>query len=243
MLLLAAAVIWSPYATGWLGGSGSQWREWALRGEAFGFAGALVAGVGLLVIAFQQRQQAEEARIAGLQADREAQVALLRMQADNRNLLGCWGASELDDDPFTRERHDYVNMIFTKWEISHEGKRMGDVAVRNAAAEAFTTEINRAYWASSRDDRFGTSETKRALRFHRIVDEEYRKAIAGPPGVTEAQIRAQIRDEAGAALPADSSSPPPNRDTAHHDRAASVAVTLAALAAGYAIGHTLRRRS
>lgn len=186
-----------------LPGSVADWRTWSMEGQAFGLATAMVGAFGLLGIAYQQwrqgqtqRQQAEEARIAGLQADREAHVALLRMQLDDPELLATWDAGDLGVDPLTRKRHDYHNLMVSQWEISHEGGRMGDVAVWHAAAGLFTTEEGRTYWSDVRAARIATSETERARRFHQVIDEAYAAAARErPPRATARRVRAQISRE------------------------------------------------
>jgi hypothetical protein len=51
----------------------------------------------------------------------------------------------------------------------------------------FQATPGRDFWADARTMRTDTSESRRAQRFHQILDEEYLRALTpGPPSTTDA---------------------------------------------------------
>ena len=85
----------------------------------------------------------------------------------------------------------YVNMIISEWQTSFESGALGENRLRAIAGEMFQGKVGRAFWESARDIRIATSETKRARRFHQILDEEYRCASVTPPGDRPAHRRSR----------------------------------------------------
>lgn len=65
---------------------------------------------------------------------------------------------------------------------ARESKANREQASRlRGAAHTFQATPGRRFWADTRALRIDTSETRRARRFHQILDEEYLKAIAPGP--------------------------------------------------------------
>jgi hypothetical protein len=59
-------------------------------------------------------------------------------------------------------------------------KATPETRLRAISREMFSAHPGRAYWREARQVRMSTSETKRARRFHQILDEEYNRAPAPP---------------------------------------------------------------
>lgn len=76
-----------------------------------------------------------------------------------------------------------MNMWVSFWESRYQLHEMSDEEVRHSATgELFNGTAGREYWSVSRSARLQLSKG-RSLRFIRILDEEYNKALAsGPPG-------------------------------------------------------------
>lgn len=79
-----------------------------------------------------------------------------------------------------RRQQMYVNMIISEWQMSFETKALGETRLRAISREMFEGPVGRRFWRAARDVRIATAETKSARRFHEILDEEYRRALAAP---------------------------------------------------------------
>jgi hypothetical protein len=91
----------------------------------------------------------------------------------------------------------YVNMILSEWQMSFETKALGETRLRAISEEMFQGIVGREFWESAREIRLATTQTRRARRFHRILDEEYQHALDSP-----AQEPPRSRTEVEARVPA-----------------------------------------
>ncbi|HXA62394.1 MAG TPA: DUF6082 family protein, partial [Streptosporangiaceae bacterium] len=87
-----------------------------------------------------------------------------------------WGPVPTAHDATDRKQQMYVNMIVSEWQMSFETKALGEPRLRAISNEMFQGAVGRLYWESARKVRLATSETRRARRFHQLLDEEYKKA-------------------------------------------------------------------
>jgi hypothetical protein len=75
----------------------------------------------------------------------------------------------------------HVNLILSYWESRYELGQLAEAHLREAAAHMFRASPGRDFWADARGLRTDTSESRRARRFHQILDEEYLRAITSGP--------------------------------------------------------------
>ncbi|SPT57100.1 Uncharacterised protein [Actinomadura madurae] len=125
--------------------------------------------------------QAHETKIAREEARRIAIAELLKMAMDDPDLDEAWGPVPEGESRKARRQLMYINMIISEWQMSFETKALPETRLRAISREMFSAHPGRAYWREARQVRLGTSESKRARRFHRILDEEYNRAPAPPP--------------------------------------------------------------
>ncbi|MFC5747970.1 DUF6082 family protein [Actinomadura rugatobispora] len=181
-ILVAIGLIGSsPWALRGFGGSTSRWERLSFIGQTSGAASALLAALALLGIAATLILQARETRIAREEARRSAIADLLKMAMDDPDLDEAWGPVPEDEDRKARRQLMYINMILSEWQMSFETKALGEARLRAISREMFSGRPGRAFWEAAREVRIRTSDTKRALRFHQILDEEYTQAPAPSP--------------------------------------------------------------
>jgi hypothetical protein len=185
LVVLAVALVGlSPFALAGFTQSPQDWEQLSLVGQTYGAASALLAGLALLGIAATLALQLREVRNAREVALRESNNELLRMAMDNPEYWECWGPERAEEQTKADRQHMYTNMIFNQWEIAYEAGAIGDAMLRAAARETLSGRVGRRYWRKVRDKRLATSETRRARRFHHIIDEEFH-ALPEPEPASE----------------------------------------------------------
>lgn len=181
----------SPWALRAFDGPTTRWERLSFIGQTYGAASALVAAIALVGIVITLVFQARETKIAREEARRIAIAELLKMAMDDPDLDEAWGPVPADEDRKARRQLMYINMIISEWQMSFETKALPETRLRAISREMFSGRPGRAYWGEARQTRISTSETKRARRFHQILDEEYRRAPAPPPERTRPRRRAR----------------------------------------------------
>ncbi|WP_125620585.1 DUF6082 family protein [Actinomadura sp. WAC 06369] len=183
--LLAIVVIGLIGASPWFlrafDGPTSRWERLSFIGQTYGAASALVAAFALVGIVATLIFQARETKIAREEARRVAIAELLKMAMDDPDLDEAWGPVPEGEDRRARRQLMYINMIISEWQMSFETKALPEVRLRAISREMFSGRPGRAFWREAREVRLSTSESKRARRFHQILDEEYRRAPAPAP--------------------------------------------------------------
>lgn len=154
-----------------------DWNTLSLIGQAYGAASAILAGLALLGIGGSLFMQVRESKTNREQKLRTLHLELLKMSLDDPDLMDCWGHFSDASDQNIRRQHLYVNLIFSHWQMVFEIGYLCEPELREMASSLFTGSIGRDFWLNSRQIRILSSTTPRAKRFHRIIDEEYRKAV------------------------------------------------------------------
>ncbi|MBD2894872.1 hypothetical protein amrb99_38010 [Actinomadura sp. RB99] len=150
---------------------------------ATAFFAVVSAGVAAVLV------QGHGVKIAREEARRIAIAELLKMAMDDPALDEAWGPVPEGEDRKVRRQLMYINMIVSEWQMSYETKALPEVRLRAISREMFSGRPGRAYWEEARQVRLSTSGSKRARRFHEILDEEYRRAPAPPPESPPARRR------------------------------------------------------
>ncbi|MFB4295646.1 DUF6082 family protein [Actinomadura sp. NTSP31] len=150
---------------------------------------AVLAVVALIGIVTALMFQARDTKIAREEARRVAIAELLKVAMDDPALDEAWGPVPEGGDRKARRQLMYINMIVSEWQMSYETKALPEVRLRAVSREMFSGRPGRAYWREARQVRLSTSGSKRARRFHEILDEEYRRAPAPPAERTPVQWR------------------------------------------------------
>ncbi|MGN9907904.1 DUF6082 family protein [Phytohabitans sp. LJ34] len=142
-------------------------REWVA---------ALVAT--LLVVAASTMLQRKQVRHERLWLQRGYTFDLLRMAMDDPIYAQCWGPRVSPPDMDERLFY-YANLVIMGWSYAWEHGQIDAQQVRAYAQAFFESEVSREYWT-----RYGSWRSRsrgRERAFYRIIDNEYRDAIAGGP--------------------------------------------------------------
>ncbi|MEV5412824.1 DUF6082 family protein [Thermopolyspora sp. NPDC052614] len=185
VLLSVALVVLSPFA---LDASGDD-REWARRseiGQTYGAAAALLSVLALAAIGVSLVLQAREAKIAREQASRATHTELLFMAMEDPMYRECWGPFTTAQDEREFKQQLYTNLIVSYWQSRYELGTFTEEHLRHGAGTLFMGQPGRSFWEQAREPRMRTSRTRKARRFHTILDEEYRKAVAAVPTLPSA---------------------------------------------------------
>ncbi|GGT66190.1 hypothetical protein GCM10010177_24070 [Actinomadura citrea] len=164
------------------GGPTARWERLSFIGQTYGAASALLAALALIGIAATLIFQAHDTKIAREEARRIAIAELLKMAMDDPALDEAWGPVPADADPKARRQLMYINMIISEWQMSFETKALPEKRLRAISREMFSGRPGRAFWEEARQVRMGTAGSRRARRFHEILDEEYHLAPVPSPG-------------------------------------------------------------
>src|SRR6266480_1461980 len=182
LLVLVAA---SPLALNGLGSLlGLPWKQLSDIGQAYGAASALLTSLALIGVAGSIILQAREINASRDQSSREHHAHLVEMSLEDPVYQRAWGAdpSQFGSDGF-RQRA-YINLIVSHWERDYKVNGIAEHTLRGNIAQLFKGEAARQWWAETGFIRRASAANRREKRFCRIVDEEFRKAIAsGPPAV------------------------------------------------------------
>lgn len=186
-LVVIALIAASPWALRVFGGPTARWERLSFIGQTYGAASALLAALALIGIAATLIFQAHDTKIAREEARRIAIAELLKMAMDDPALDEAWGPVPAGADPKARRQLMYINMIISEWQMSFETKALPEKRLRAISREMFSGRPGRAFWEEARQVRMGTAGSRRARRFHEILDEEY--GLAPPPPPERSQTR------------------------------------------------------
>jgi hypothetical protein len=176
----------SPIALDFFGGSANSWARRGNIGQTYEAAAALLSVLALGGVAVSLVLQARESKANREHASRLIHTDLLKMAMDDRAYLECWGPYSSATDPVALRQAMYVNLILSYWETRWELGQLSEVHLRQGAAHMFRATPGRDFWADARTLRSDTSESRRARRFHQILDEEYLAALTpGPSPATD----------------------------------------------------------
>jgi hypothetical protein len=162
-------------------GDNPAWTRRSEIGQTYGAAAALLSVLALVGIAASLLVQINEAKIAREQTSRAMHYELLRMALDDPLYRECWGQTRSVEDEAEIRQHIYTNLIVSYWQSRYELRTFNEAHVRAGAADLFSGTPGRRFWSRTRETRFKTSQTRRARHFHRILDNEYHRAVATGP--------------------------------------------------------------
>ena len=179
-IALISLVLASPFAVGWISGSRENWSTLSDVGQTYGFAAALLSGLAFLGIAISIFYQGRQITVSQLQATRTLQLELLKLAYEQPDLRESWGRSLDIPYPEWRKR-TYMNLIFMYLRMGYVMHETTDASLHRMMANRFDTQIGREYWTNARLAFEAGARSRRDRSFFRITDQEYEKAIQGPP--------------------------------------------------------------
>ncbi|WP_147268699.1 DUF6082 family protein [Sphaerisporangium album] len=180
VLLAVVLVALSPLALDVLD-DGGKWSQRSEIGQTYGAAAALISVFALTAITVSLVLQAREAKLAREQASRTTHNELITMALENPLYRECWGVFSDEKDENSLKQQLYMNLIVSYWQTRFELGTFSETHLRHGAASIFSARPGRTFWKDAREARIRTSQTRKARRFHAILDEEYDKSISTTP--------------------------------------------------------------
>lgn len=186
IIVSTALVLLSPLALRAFGpsdsGSDRGWERVGNIAQAYGAVSALIAGLALAGIGASLVFQARESKANREQGMRTAHTELIRMAMTDPSLMACWGRLDANTSEVARRQHLYLNLVLSHWEMMYELGALTEGQLRQAADSIFRAAPGRTFWAASRDARGDAAESRRARRFHQLVDESFERSATPPAG-------------------------------------------------------------
>jgi uncharacterized protein DUF6082 len=164
---------------------GIDWMRLSNVGQTYGAISALLTALALGGVVISLLYQASAFKTAREQASRTIHTELMKMEMESpfymATIAGAWGPKYGFTDYDSLRRNHLIHMWVSYWEGQYMLHDMPDAAVRGVANDLFISVAGRRYWSMSKTFKLKYYKGRR-LRFTRMVDEEYKKAIAsGPP--------------------------------------------------------------
>lgn len=166
--------------------SGMNWILLSNIGQTYGAVSALVAALALGGVVISLLYQARDVQTNREQSSRTFHHDLLKLEMEDplyMEALGApWGFKLQMTDYDSLRQFNFVHMWVSYWEGLYMLREMTESTLRiSVAGELFNGAVGREYWRAGRTSRIKNARG-RHLRFAKILDEEYRKALtSGPP--------------------------------------------------------------
>jgi hypothetical protein len=147
---------------------------------AIALTATAISALALLGVAISVREQVRQTRITQMQSVKSHQLELFRVAYEYPELQAGW--SRTVDRPKEEWRlRTYVNLVFGYLQMGYAIGHIPDGDVKRLLANRFRTRLGRDYWASSGYAFRDSATTRRAKRFYRFAEKEYRDALSVPP--------------------------------------------------------------
>ena len=166
--------------------NGIHWALLSNVGQTYGAASAILSGIALIGVSLSLLIQAEQARAERIRVVRERHMELLRIVLEDPETYAR--AMGMDIDPLGENIRAFI-FVTMLVNYGRMGYQMGVLTESSIRADFFNglfrSELGRAWW-----NKYGPLWTsspvpeRRARQFVKIMDDEYRKALAmGPPTI------------------------------------------------------------
>jgi hypothetical protein len=181
-ICVLALVVASPFALRIIARlSGMNWARLSNIGQTYGAVSALLTALALAGVVISLLYQAHDVSIAREQARRTFHNELLRMELEDPIYMEALGAPwglQISTDFDSLRQYNFIHMWVSFWHSRVALGEMSEMELRSAASlELFNSTAGRNYWLASRETRMRIAKG-RELRFAKILDDEYHKALA-----------------------------------------------------------------
>jgi hypothetical protein len=216
----------------------TDWARLGAVGETYGGIAAIASGIALIGVAGSLVLQRRQSRVEREYAFREYHREMLRMSMEDPALAACWGPRR--DTGLDTDVDLYVTLMIGYWHAGWLVGAFNERRLRLSLGTFFAGEVGRRCWRE-RDEQRLIGRSRRSRRFFRLVDEEYRAAVAAGPPVT---VRPRMRASRPSPVPPAQAGPGAGRGSARAGGPAgrTVAAGMAALVLGAAVGWWARDR-
>jgi Family of unknown function (DUF6082) len=132
----------------------------------------LISSIALVAVAVSLLLQARQLRASQIQTSRAAQVELIKLAFDNRELVSEIYGNKSED----YFKGAYINWLVKYLELSYSMKVISEDSARLQITRLFTADYPYEWWARVRDVYDVEATTKSERRFLAITDEAFRLA-------------------------------------------------------------------
>lgn len=132
----------------------------------------LISSIALMGVAASLLLQARQLRASQVQASRAAQIELIKMAVDNKELI----SDIFGDEPGSYLKARCINWFFKYLELGYSMKVISEKSVRVQAMMLFDTDYPYEWWIRGREVWEIEADTKRDRNFFRIVDNAFLRA-------------------------------------------------------------------
>jgi hypothetical protein len=132
----------------------------------------LISSIALIGVAVSLLLQARQLRASQVQASRAAQVELVKMAVDNREVI----SDIFGDEPATYLKGVFINWFFKYLELSYSMKAISAKSVHLQVIRLFTVSYPYEWWIKTREIYEIEATTKREREFFAIIDGAFRQA-------------------------------------------------------------------
>jgi len=155
----------------------------------------LISSIALTGVAVSLLLQARQLRASQIQASRSAQVELIKMAVDNRELISQLFGSQ----PESYLKDVFINWLFKYLELGYSVKVISAKSVQIQALRLFEFDYPHEWWARAREVYSVEATTKRERQFFAIIDKTFGQAARrnqsggspvtdGPPSTPSANL-------------------------------------------------------
>ena len=180
VLILIAAIVFSPFALDQLAGQRFDWARLSDVGQSYGAASAILSALAIIGVTFTliiQVRQSNENRNYYI---RELHTGLLRMGMTDERLLEAWGDIRVPPG-LEPDLAVYTNLIVNYLSSLYETKTASLEEIRQHVGAIFDGAVGREYWKANRHT-WLTFYRGRRKQLAEMIESEYRRAVAsGPP--------------------------------------------------------------
>jgi len=156
-----------------------DWSKLSLVGQTYGAVSAVIASLALVAVAISILLTVRQGAAARDQQLRSLHLELLQISLQTQSLLDTWGPVGALTNRDDRAKHLYANLIVSHWQTEYEIRAISETELRSISRSFFEGSVGREFWNSAKTVRAKTSTTRRSIRFHEILAEEFALATGG----------------------------------------------------------------
>lgn len=182
-------VVASPLALSELARYERNWPQLSNIGQTYGAVSALLSSIALGGVVLSLLYQARDSKTAREQTTRSLQLELIKMQMEDPALMTAsgapWGLAIPAESAPIRE-FLYIQIWINYLLGTYVMNEISEATLRYVIAnELFRSRAGRYYWEARSQKQSMSSGNRRHDHFYRVVEDEYRKAIANNVPVSD----------------------------------------------------------
>lgn len=199
--LLVAAVLFSPFALGWISHRNVDWGKLGNVGQAYQAVAAVLTALALLFVAQQVRLQRQELRANRIEEHRRRHQEIRLLMMADPVYMACWGTFDMGSAGTFEEKRQfqYLNLLFLSWLTSQRvGLPLWDLEV--VLAGIFEGKPGRDYWTRMRPVWVETYTSQQERKLIALVDASFAAAVAVGEPMSNTELLGRMSQEETSAV-------------------------------------------